>query len=42
MSSVLSATAAVHPRPTYEVADVFRLYGAAYREQHPLPLSSRP
>jgi hypothetical protein len=26
------------PRPTLEVADIFRRYGAAYREAHPLPL----
>jgi hypothetical protein len=25
------------PRPTLEVADIFRRYGAAYREAHPLP-----
>jgi hypothetical protein len=25
-------------RPTLEVADIFRRYGAAYREAHPLPL----
>lgn len=36
MSAVLNPTAAA-PRPAYEVADVFRQYGAAYREQHPLP-----
>lgn len=28
-------------RPAYEVADIFRLYGAAYRERHPLPLQHR-
>jgi hypothetical protein len=30
-------TAPPEPRPTYEVADVFRRYGPAYREQQPLP-----
>jgi len=37
MSTVLNPPAA-GARPVYEVADVFRQYGAAYREQHPLPL----
>ena len=37
MSTVLNPSAA-DARPVYEVADVFRQYGAAYREQHPLPL----
>jgi len=37
MSTVVSAPPADR-RPAYEVADVFRLYGAAYRQQHPLPL----
>jgi hypothetical protein len=27
------------PRPTLEVADIFRQHGAAYREAHPLPLA---
>lgn len=26
------------PRPTLEVADIFRVHGTAYREAHPLPL----
>jgi hypothetical protein len=37
MSTVLNPPAA-DARPAHEVADVFRRYGAAYREQHPLPL----
>jgi hypothetical protein len=36
MSTVLNAGTA-GPRPAHEVADVFRQYGAAYREQHPVP-----
>src|SRR6516162_206444 len=39
--SILVNAPAVSPRPTLEVADVFRAYGAAYREQHPLPLAQR-
>jgi len=31
----------VDSRPLYEVADVFRLYGAAYREQHSLLLDQQ-
>jgi len=27
------------PRPTLEVADIFRRYGTAYREAHKLPLA---
>jgi hypothetical protein len=38
MSGVLMPTAAASSRPIYEVGDLFRQYGAAYREQHPLPL----
>ena len=37
MPAVVSAAAAA-PRPASEVADVFRLYGDAYRQRHPLPL----
>ena len=37
MSTVVTATPTEH-RPAYEVADIFRRHGAAYREQHPLPL----
>ena len=40
MSTVLSTTAA-DPRPAYEVADVFRQYGASYRQRHPLPLEQQ-
>ncbi len=36
MSTVVNAPPA-GTRPTYEVAEVCRRYGAAYREQHPLP-----
>jgi len=38
MSTVVTDTA-TDPRPAYEVADVFRRYGAAYRERQPLPLA---
>jgi hypothetical protein len=37
MSTLLTASPA-QARPTYEVAQVFRQYGADYRERHPLPL----
>jgi hypothetical protein len=40
MSTVVMASVA-DPRPAYEVADIFRLYGAAYRERQPLPLEHR-
>ena len=40
MSTLLNA-ATTAPRPAWEVADVFRRYGADYREQHPLPLEHR-
>jgi hypothetical protein len=40
MSTLLTPGAA-DPRPRYEVADIFRLYGAAYRERHRLPLEHR-
>jgi Putative transposase/Transposase zinc-binding domain len=40
MSTVMNAVPA-DARPLYEVADVFRLYGAAYREQHPLLLEQQ-
>ena len=40
MSTVLT-TPLASTRPVYEVADIFRQYGAAYREQHPLPLAQR-
>jgi len=36
MSAVLNATAPA--RPVWEVADIFRLHGAAYRLAHPVPL----
>ncbi len=36
MSTVVNFTAA-NSRPAYEVADIFRQYGAAYRELHTLP-----
>ena len=41
MSAVLMPRAATPPRPVYEVADVFRQYGAAYRDQHPLRLEQK-
>jgi hypothetical protein len=40
MSTVLN-TPAADPRPTYEVADIFRQYGATYRAQHRLPREHR-
>jgi len=40
MSTVVT-TPVAGTRPTYEVADIFRQYGATYREQHPLPLEHR-
>jgi hypothetical protein len=40
MSTVVRDSVA-NPRPAYEVADIFRLYGAAYRERQPLPLEQR-
>jgi len=40
MSTVVKAAPA-DLRPAYEVADVFRLYGAAYRERHLLPLEQQ-
>jgi hypothetical protein len=40
MSTLVNPRAA-EARPAYEVADVFRQYGAAYREQHPLPLEQQ-
>ena len=40
MSTVLN-TPAIGTRPAYEVADIFRRYGAAYREQHAVPLEHR-
>jgi len=40
MSTVLNPAAA-DARPVYEVADVFRQYGAAYREQHSLLLDQQ-
>jgi hypothetical protein len=39
MSAVLNATAAAPTRPTFEVADIVRDYGAAYRAARPLPLA---
>jgi len=39
--SALVTTPAVPTRPAYEVADVFRQYGAAYREHYPVPLEHR-
>lgn len=41
MSALVSpapATAQADARPAHEVGDIFRLHGAAYREQHALPL----
>jgi hypothetical protein len=40
MSTVVTPSRA-DPRPAYEVADIFRLYGAAYRERQLLPLEQR-
>jgi predicted Zn-ribbon and HTH transcriptional regulator len=39
MSRLLNATAATDGKPRLEVADIVRLYGAAYRHDHPLPLT---
>ena len=39
MSSACHSAGASCQRPPFEVADVFRLYGEAYRRAHPLPLS---
>jgi hypothetical protein len=36
MSTLVTASPA-EARPTYEVAHIFRQYGAAFRERHPLP-----
>jgi putative transposase/transposase-like zinc-binding protein len=40
MSTILTAPT-VAARPTYEVADIFRQYGAAYRDRHPLSLEQQ-
>jgi Putative transposase/Transposase zinc-binding domain len=40
MSTVVTGRAA-GPRAAYEVADVFRRYGGAYRERHRLPLEQQ-
>jgi hypothetical protein len=40
MSAVVTAPAAAG-RSAYEVADIVRLYGAAYQERHPLPLAQQ-
>ena len=40
MPTLLNSTPAAS-RPAFEVADVFRLYGDAYRQQHALPLEQR-
>jgi hypothetical protein len=39
MSALLNAATA--PRPAYELADIIRQYGAAYQQQHPLPLAQQ-
>jgi hypothetical protein len=39
MSTLVNAAPA--PRPAYEIADIIRQYGAAYQEQHPLPLEQQ-
>jgi Putative transposase/Transposase zinc-binding domain len=41
MSGVLMPTAARTSRPAYEVAAIFRQYGAAYQEQYPLSLEQK-
>jgi Putative transposase/Transposase zinc-binding domain len=38
MSALLNTPAASDTRPAYEVADIVRLFGAAYRDARPLPL----
>ena len=39
MPALLNAAAAPDTRPAFEVADIVRLFGAAYREARPVPLS---
>jgi hypothetical protein len=38
MSTLLNTAPAADPRPAFEVADIVRRYGAAYRDARPLPL----
>jgi hypothetical protein len=38
MPALLNATVRAEHRPTFEVADIVRLYGAAYQEARPAPL----
>jgi hypothetical protein len=38
MSALLNAPAPADTRPAYEVADIVRLFGAAYRDARPIPL----
>jgi hypothetical protein len=38
MSALLNAKTATDTRPAFEVADIVRRFGAAYRDTHPVPL----
>ena len=38
MSALLNAPASAETRPAFEVADIVRHFGAAYRDARPLPL----
>jgi Putative transposase/Transposase zinc-binding domain len=38
MSALLNAAPAADTRPAFEVADIVRRYGAAYRDEQPVPL----